>query len=475
MIEPIDLEPLFPDRASGEALGAQLLRRLRGAVESGFFPSGSRMLPSRELARRLGVSRNTVIAALEQLIAEGYLAARIGAGTFVTDALRDERRRSVAAPRPLPTSPGKLAAVKERLDEAGSTLGPLRVGAPDLSKFPMRTWMRLKRRHLAAAAAHLDYGLPAGYAPLRQAISRHIAQFRGVVADPDQVIIVEGTQGGLHLTSFVLMRCGDTVAIEDPGYQNATAVFAAHGLTLHGVPVDDDGMQTHLLPQQANLAYVTPSHQFPLGGALPLARRTELLEWARHTGAYVVEDDYDSEFGSHPLPALQSLDRDERVIYIGTFSKTLAPGLRLGYVVAPPHLAATFRATREITSLGASADLQATMADFIAQGHFSRHVRRMTPTYERRRDLVIDALSKNLPRGFRVGPAQTGLHVAVTGPPDFDDVRAANSMPDGQRVIAISTLCIDRSDCKGLLMGFSAGSDAAVETAARALALSLRS
>lgn len=474
MIEPIDLEPLFPDRASGEGLGAQLLRRLRGAVESGFFPAGSRLLPSRELAQRLGVSRNTVITALEQLIAEGYLEARIGAGTFVTDVLHKARERSVARRRPLPTSPSKLAAVKERLDAAGSTFGPLRVGAPDLSAFPLRTWQRLKRQHLAAAGAHLDYGIPAGYLPLRQAISRHIAQFRGVVAEPDQVIVVEGTQGGLHLSAFVLMRCGDRVAIEDPGYQNASAVFMAHGLELYGVPVDDDGIRTDLLPERASLAYVTPSHQFPLGGALPLARRTELLDWAHRTDAYVVEDDYDSEFDTHPLPALQSLDRDERVIYIGTFSKTLAPGLRLGYVVVPPHLAETFRSTREITSLGASAELQATMADFIAQGHFSRHVRRMATSYERRRHLVVNELAKNLPRGFSVGPAHTGLHVAIGGPADFDDVRAANSMPGGQRVMPVSQLCVERTDCKGLVMGFSAGSDEAVTIAARDLALSLR-
>ena len=270
------------------------------------------------------------------------------------------------------------------------------------------------------------------------------------------------------------MRCGDPIAIEDPGYQNARAVFAAHGLVLHGVPVDDDGIRTNLLPEHATLAYVTPSHQFPLGGALPLARRKELLDWARRTGAYIVEDDYDSEFGAHPLPALQSLDRDERVIYVGTFSKSLAPGLRLGYVVAPPHLAQTFRATREIIGLGASTELQATMAEFITRGHFSRHVRRMATTYERRRHLVVNALAQNVPCGYSVGPAQTGLHVAVSGPPDFDDVRAANSMPDGQRVMPISTLCVERTDCKGLLMGFSAGTDDAVSSAARALAVSLR-
>jgi GntR family transcriptional regulator / MocR family aminotransferase len=472
---PIDLEPLFPDRTSTESLGSQLLRRLRDAVASGFFPPASRLLPSRELAKRLGLSRNTVTAALEQLIAEGYLEARVGAGTFVTKTLHEARERSVAVPRALPVSPGKLSEIKRRLDDVGSSRGPLRVGAPSLHAFPLRVWQRLERENRSFADAHLDYGQSSGLLALRQAISRHIAQFRGVIADPEQIVVVEGTQGALHLTAFVMMRCGDAVAIEDPSYQMASAIFSAHGLVLHGVPVDDDGMRTGELPDGATLAYVSPSHQFPLGGALPLARRTELLEWASRTNAYVVEDDYDSEFDAHPLPALQSLDRDERVIYTGTFSKTLAPGLRLGYVVAPPHLAETFRLTRAIMSLGASAHLQSILADFITQGYFARHIRRMTATYEQRRNLLVNALRENLPPGFTVGPAQTGLHVAIRGPVSFDDVRAADSMADGQRVLPISKLCVSRTDCKGLILGFSAGNDDEVASAAVMLAASLSS
>ena len=474
MKEPIDLEPLFPDRGSNEPLGAQLVRRLRGAIESGFLPAASRLLPSRELSRRLGVSRNTVTAAFEQLIAEGYLEARVGAGTFVTETLHEARGRAVATPRALSESPAAFAAIKARLDAVGSSSGPLRVGAPDLTAFPLRVWQRLRRENLAIADAHLDYGQSSGLMALRQAISRHIAQFRGVIADPDQIIVVEGAQSALHLIAFVVMRCGEALAIEDPAYQLASAIFAAHGLVLHGVAVDDGGMRTSELPERAALAYVTPSHQFPLGGALSLARRTELLTWACRTNAYVVEDDYDSEFDAHPLPALQALDRDERVIYVGTFSKTLAPGLRLGYVVAPPHLAQTFRFTRAVTSLGSSAQLQATVADFIAGGYFSRHIRRMTATYERRRHILVNALAKELPRSFTIGPAQTGLHLAITGPPEFNDVRTANSMAAGRRVLPISALCVNRTDCRGLVMGFSAGDDDAVANAARSLAASLR-
>jgi GntR family transcriptional regulator/MocR family aminotransferase len=473
MKEPISLEPLFLDRSSAEPLGAQLVRRLRAAVETGFLPAASRVLPSRELARRLGVSRNTVTFALEQLVAEGYLEARVGAGTVVSAMFQTPHKRRTSASQAPPKSASHLTALRTRLDEVGSSFGPLRVGAPDLSAFPTATWHRLARQNLAATKSYLDYGQSSGLLELRQAISRHIAQFRGVVADPDQIVVVEGAQAALHLIAFVLTRRGEKVAIEDPCYQLASTLLTAHGLVLHGVAVDGDGMRTNGLPLDASLAYVTPSHQFPLGGAMPIARRTELLEWARRRCAYIVEDDYDSEFDMHPLPALQSLDRDERVIYVGTFSKTLSPGLRCGYVVAPRHLAQTFRFTRAITSLGTSAQQQKTIADFILQGHFSRHVRRMSATYERRRRIVVDVFSKKLPRGFGVGPAQTGLHVAVTGPSDFDDVRAANSLPEGNRVLPISPLCIARSDCRGLLLGFSAGNDASVARGAATLAESL--
>lgn len=473
MKEPIGLEALFPDRSSGEPLGAQLVRRLRGAIASGFFPAASRLLPSRELAQRLGLSRNTVTAALEQLVAEGYLEARVGAGTFVAPTLHDTRRRVARGTRSLPLHAARLTAVKAALDAVGSSYGPLRVGAPALAAFPARTWQRIARKTFASTGAPLDYGDSAGLLALREAIARHIAQFRGVVADPSRIIIVEGAQGALHLVAFALAKSGDRVVIEDPCYQLARATFAAHGLALEGVAVDDGGLRTSELPNGATLAYVSPSHQFPLGGTLTLTRRAELLDWAQRTGAYVIEDDYDSEFDAHPIPALQSMDRDERVIYVGTFSKTLAPGFRLGYVVAPEHLAESLRFAREIFSLGSSSQLQATLAEFIAGGYFSRHIRRMMKIYDRRRAILIDAFSRNLPPDFRLGPAQKGLHVAMIGPQGFDDVRFVNSMA-GERVLPISQLCVQRFDCAGLLVGFSAGSDESLTRSAKALAASLR-
>ncbi|HEX8806480.1 MAG TPA: PLP-dependent aminotransferase family protein, partial [Candidatus Aquilonibacter sp.] len=404
-----------------------------------------------------------------------YLEARVGAGTYVTPTPLREHAPSDTPSQAPPERARKLLQIAAQLEAVGDSRGPLRIGAPALDAFPQRIWERLARRHARTIRAALDYDQSAGMPALRQAISRHIAQFRGVVADPDQVIIVEGTQGGLALAALVLSTPGDAVAIEDPCYQLARTVFRAYGLVLHGVGADNNGIRTSDLPRSAALAYVSPSHQFPLGGALPLERRVELLEWARRHDVYIIEDDYDSEFCARPLPALQSLDRAERVVYVGTFSKTLAPGLRLGYVVAPRHLAQAFRFARAAVSLGTCSFVQAIMTDFIAEGHFSRHVRRMTALYDRRRRTFVETLARELGPAFRIEAAQTGLHVAIVAPAAFDDVRAVASLPAQHRVLPLSELCVERTDLRGVVAGFSSGSAEAVAQAARDLAAALRS
>ncbi len=379
-----------------------------------------------------------------------------------------------AARRPLPARALRLSTIRAQLEALASTTGALRLGAPDLNEFPMRIWRRLTRDRIATLDSGLDYGKPAGLPELRAAISRHVAQFRGVAAEAEQIMIVDGAQSAFHLISLVLAVPGDAIAIEDPCYALARAAFEAQGLTLRTVPVDDDGLRPEALPAEAALAYVTPCHQFPLGGAMTLTRRMALLEWARRVNAYVIEDDYDSEFDTHPLPALQSLDRDERVIYVGTFSKTLAPGLRLAYIVVPPHLAETMQLACMISNVGTATYLQGVVADFIAGGHFVRHVRRMVATYQRRRNILVETLDGKLPPSLRIGPAQTGLHIAITGPPDFDDVRIANSLGKGLRVYPLSLLCVERTDCRGLVVGCSAGDDEAIRAAALDLVAALR-
>lgn len=335
----------------------------------------------------------------------------------------------------------------------------------------MASWKQSARRALEVYGQDLDYGPSAGLRALQEAIATHVRQFRGVATQPEHVIVVEGAQAAMHLAAFALTSPGDRVVLEDPCYLLARAAFDANDLALHAVAADAHGIDVDRLPPQARLAFVTPTHQFPLGGTLPAARRMALLAWAKRCNAYVLEDDYDSEFTSkmRPLPSLQSLDRDERVLYIGSFSKTLAPALRLGYLIVPPHLGNALRAARASTSLGVSSHLQATLADYIARGHFARHIRRMNAVYERKRAILIGTLGAHLRGPFRLGPAQTGLHVALIGPPEFDDAQfAARSGED--RFVGLSQLCIERNDARGLLLGFANGTDAAVEQAATALA-----
>jgi GntR family transcriptional regulator/MocR family aminotransferase len=465
MKEPLSFEPLFPDRASGENLAVQLARRLRDAIERGILRSGTRLLGSRQLADRLGLGRNTVTLAFEQLVAEGYLEARSGSGTFVAAVNATRPTRKVDAVR-RPARMPKTASLPVHF-AAATGAGPLRPGMPDLSKFPTAAWKRCARRALVVYDQELGYSAAAGLRSLQDAVATHVRQFRGVSAQREQIIVVEGAQAALHLAGLVLCSPADRVVIEDPCYALARAAFELYGLKMHAVPVDSRGIDPGRLPRKARLAFVTPTHQFPLGGTLPVARRLELLSWAKSADAYILEDDYDSEFTTktRPLPALQSLDGDERVVYIGSFSKTLAPAVRLGYLIVPLHLASAFRMARASSSLGVSIHLQATLADFIDRGHFARHIRRLNATYERRREILVATLGQRLRRPFRLGPAQTGLHVALIGDRSFEDTRLA-LMPDGQRLVSLSQLCVKRRDCRGFLLGFANGTDTQIEHAA---------
>jgi GntR family transcriptional regulator/MocR family aminotransferase len=341
---------------------------------------------------------------------------------------------------------------------------------PDLSLFPHNAWGRCARKALSVYDGDLGYAQAAGLRSLREAIAGHLRQFRGISARPEQIVVVEGAQAALHLIASVLTRAGDAIVLEDPCYALARAAFEAYDLRLRPVPVDDEGLRVDALPADARLAFVTPTHQFPLGGALPVARRNALLQWAIEREAYVIEDDYDSEFTSmtRPLPPLQCLDRDERVVYVGSFSKTLAPAVRVGYIVAPPHLSKAFTIARAVGGLGVGIHLQATLAEFIAKGHFARHIRRANAAYDRRRAILMEALRPELPPGFRLGPASTGLHVAFHAKRGFDDVGTAQAVL-GQRLVALSRLCIRRRDCRGFLLGFTNGGDEEIGSAATAL------
>ena len=477
MEEPIELGPLFPDRESREPLGQQLVRRLRGAIESSVFAPGAKLLPSRELARRLGVSRNTVTFALDQLVAEGYVEAHVGSGTFVAETITKTRPLRERRPHTMPATAERLLSLTSGLEYYARRRGALRVGSPDRTIFPFSVWETLTRRHLRHFRHHLDYGPTLGLPDLRDAIAQHVRQFRGVAIATRNVIVVEGTQVALRLIADVLSAPGQRIVLEDPSYLWAPHLFELLGLEVMPVDVDDQGLRIEHAPA-ASLAYVTPSHQFPLGCVMSRGRRAELLEWAVEHNAYVIEDDYDGEyyFGAKPLPALHSLDRDERVIYLGTFSKTLAPALRLSYLIVPDHLLEAFWIARRLTSLGSPPLLQATLASFITEGHFARHIHRTTPIYESRREALVQALKETeLDGAFRINAARTGLHLALRALQPFDDVAITASLRDEITVHPLSSCCLERSDCSGFILGYSAAPADEVKSAVRRLATAVLS
>lgn len=472
MDESDNVEPLFPDRGSDEPLARQFARRLRRAIESGLYQPSSRLLPSRELARRLGLSRNTVTSAIEQLIAEGYLESRVGSGTFVVANVVNATTAVAPFRQQLPAASARFQTARKALESYSLGFGPLRAGVPDLTMFPVATWSRITRRKLTQLPDYLDYGDTRGEPALREAIAHHLQQFRGVATDWRRVIVVEGTQAALRLAADVLLAEGEAAVVEDPSYPFAWAALTSRNVRLAPVPVDDAGMVVALAPP-ARLAYVSPSHQFPLGSTMSLERREALLAWARHNDAYVVEDDYDSEyaFDGKPLPSLQSIDRDGRVVYVGTFSKTLAPGLRIGYLIVPPHLVELFALGRRLSTLGGTRCVQATLADFLAEGHFARHVRRMTIEYRRRRTALVELLTDGLPAGrFELRAAHAGLHLTIVAPANFDDLAAARELyAQGVYVQPLSSFCVARTDCRGFVIGYGAAPLPEILDAARSL------
>ncbi len=409
----------------------QLYRALRGEILSGRLASGERVPSTREIAELLHVSRNTAVVAYEQLLAEGYIEARLGAaGTVVAPVLPPDgyvsRPASPAASRKV-----KLAAAGERFLKSARTcseslglsrlsweLTPphirydFRPGRASFADLPYALWCRLlgaRARH--ASLADLDYGPPAGRRELREAISTRLRRLRGLNADPERIVIVNGTQQALDLICRVLLNPGDRVLMEEPHYTGARCAFVAAGAELVFSPVDEHGIR---IPKRAcRLAYVTPSHQFPTGAVLSIERRLELLAWASRVGAFVIEDDYDGEYryDGQPLQALGGLDREGSTIYLGTFSKILFPALRLGYLVLPEPLVEAFVATKAIGDTGSAALEQLALADFIDAGHFDRHLRRTTASNSARRKALVAALHEQFGERVEVCGANAGLHV----------------------------------------------------------------
>jgi GntR family transcriptional regulator/MocR family aminotransferase len=416
--------PIAVDRRRETPLHRQIYEEWRRGILAGRFAPGERMPSTRELAIALGVARATVASAYDQLVAEGYLEGHHGSGTFVSQQLPERGVLPVAgAAVPRRRARVRLSAYVQRLGPVvpRPPVAPgvidLSIIGPDHDLFPFDAWGRLVRRHLRRLSPALfRYGRDgAGHVRLRAAIAAYLRRSRAVRCAPEQVVIVSGSQQALDLAARVLIDPGDEVAVEEPGYPGARHVFAAAGATPRPVRVDGDGLVVGELPAGARLAYVTPSHQFPLGASLSVARRLDLLSWAQARGAYVVEDDYDSEFryDGAPLPALKGLGDPSRVVYVGTFSTAMFPGLRLGYLVVPPPLVEPFVRAKWHADRHTAALEQAALADFLEEGMFEQHVRRMRRIYAARRAALLDALDEHFGRRATVLGDAAGMHLVV--------------------------------------------------------------
>lgn len=459
------------ERDSLKPLTRQIADGLRSAILRGRVPPGSRLAGARELATSLGVSRTTVDAAVSQLRAEGYLCGQQRSGTYVMQGLPDHLLAAESAPT-APVAPGlarpprlsargvQMASPKGQSRRSDVRAVPFALGVPALDAFPWRTWAQLTARfwrHLPRET--LLYGDAAGYAPLREAVAKHVGHARGIECSSEQVFIVEGSQQGLDLTTRLVVDPGDEVWVEDPGYTGARAAIESAGASLVPVPIDDEGVDVAVGRRRAptaRAAYVTPSHQFPLGVTLTAARRLALLEWAREADAWIIEDDYDSEYrySGAPLPSLRALDVDGRVVYVGTFSKTLFPALRMGYVIVPPHLVDAFRVARGVSGRHAPGVQQAVLAAFVEAGHYERHIRRMRTLYQERRAALLDHGRSRIGE-LEFKPHDGGMHVlARLTVPIADHAVAAAALSDGIEISPVSAYTV-RHRQQGLLLGFA--------------------
>ena len=419
------------DHTSSTPLHRQIYKQWRDSILTGRFRRGDPVPSTRELALTLEVSRSTVTEAYSQLLAEGYLETAHGSGTFVCRNLPDELLavQRVAKASPLESPPVRLSRYGARLKadfsrpRARAGVINFAPGVPDLPHFPFPLWRRLLMRHLRTPNhAVFDYAeRSGGYRRLCAEIAKYVSRLRAVHCTAEQVIIVNGSQQALDLCARLLLEPGDDVAMENPGYRGAQRVFSAHGARVHPVAIDEGGIAIRHLPPSARLVYVTPSHQLPTGVSMTLPRRLEVIAWARERNAVIIEDDYSSEYrySGPPLPSLQGMASGAAVIYIGTFSKILFPGLRLGYIVAPPQLAPAFTRAKWLSDRHTAILEQVALADFLSEGHLERHVRRMRRLYSLRREALLDSLERHFGASATARGEAAGMHVMVR----FDDPR----------------------------------------------------
>jgi len=465
------------DPESQQPICTRLCVALREMILSGGLKAGDRLPASRTLAHQLGISRTTVIEVFDRLGAEGLVESRTGAGTFVSTVLGSER--------PMPSNPQKVPARLESpmlstvMQQAVQRFGTRQrlphvtraftTALPAFDAFPMAQWARLSAKYLRGGRDELmGYGDPNGSPELRRAIASHLRANRGITCDPQQLFIVGGAQQAFHLIGSTLLNPGDKIWFENPGAIGARNSLIATGAELVPVPVDDEGMCVNeglRLAPNFRLAFVTPSHQQPMGSVMSLERRFALLHAAERAGAWIIEDDYDGEFffGGRPPPTLKSVDTTGRVIYVGTFSKSLFPALRLGYLLAPPALLDTFRTIMSHFLQGVPSHTQAVVAEFIDEGHFSSHLRRMRQLYLERHETLVEACRERLDGLLDIVPTHGGLHTIARLPTSASELDIAHDA--GQRQVAVSPIgrfAITPVADRGLVLGFGSVPPAAI-------------
>ena len=455
------------NRAAERPLYKQIYDAFRARILNRELRPGQLVPSTRQLAGELRVSRLPVLNAYAQLLAEGYFESRVGAGTFIASALPEEPARrkpkTAATTTPGPRAVAARASSLPAYEKPSWTdgLGPFQVGHPELEAFPLKTWSRLMARHSRKMRPReLRYGDAMGSETLRGALAVYLRTSRAVRCETDQIMIVSGSQQALDITARVLLDPGAPVWVEEPGYWLVHHVLKAAGCLAVPVPVDQEGLNVSEgigLSPTARAAFVAPSHQYPLGVTMSAARRLQLLEWASKAGSWVVEDDYDSEYRyeSPPLSSLQGLDSDSRVIYVGTFSKVLFPSLRLGYIVIPPDLVDRFAAVRQAMDLCPSSINQAVLAEFIREGHFARHIRKMRQVYAERRQALVREIERELYPACTIVGGGAGMHLTVMLDGRVRDTEvAARAAEKRLRLSALSLSYVGDAPRQGFVLGF---------------------
>ncbi len=481
---PSGISPVIAiSKEAAKSLYRQVYEGYRKAIVDGNVRAGQRVPSTRVLALELGISRIPVLGAYAQLLAEGYFESRVGSGTIVSRSLPNRvtalqpanapSTRARLGRRPLSKRCSMLPSAENFYRRRG--LGPFGVSQVAFENFPLQVWNSLVTRHSRSMHARsLDYGDPMGSKDLREAIATHFRTARGVRCEAQQIMIVSGSQQGLEVSARALLDPGNRVWMEEPGYSFARSVFAFMGCRVVPVPVDAEGLNVAAgmkKCREARAALVTPSHQYPLGVTMSASRRLQLLDWAERCGFWILEDDYDSEYRyeSMPVTSLQGLDRNSRVVYIGTFSKVLFPSLRLGYIVVPADLVERFLAVRFAMDISPPNFHQAVLADFIREGHFSRHIRRMRLLYAERRSALIESIRNELGSVAEIAGAQAGMHLCVILKGIADREVAARAARQNLCLVPLSPFYVGNAPQQGFILGFGSTAVEEIPDAVRKL------